>query len=175
MCSDTSQGSDCCWAFATAVYSRTSDRSGMRRLWYSLRSYLQPWTLWINQGSHSTGRNIIFFVQNRGIFVYSRLDGLVSRIRPPRTATGWSCKSEELIACPLLPAAQTVISTFQGLAPGTHGGLDRGSPMLHVGFKKWSCPCHYFCNIHVNYKMIPYPMSILRNNLCLSPIFVLVL
>ena len=36
MRSDMSQGGDCCWAFATAVYSRTSDRSGMRRLWYSL-------------------------------------------------------------------------------------------------------------------------------------------
>ena len=27
-------------------------------------------------------------------------------------------------------------------------------------------PCHYFCNIHVNFKMIPYPMSNLRNALC---------
>ena len=36
MRSDMGQGGDCCWAIATAVYSRTSDRSGMRRLWYSL-------------------------------------------------------------------------------------------------------------------------------------------
>ena len=36
MRSDMGQGGDCCSAIATAVYSRTSDRSGMRRLWYSL-------------------------------------------------------------------------------------------------------------------------------------------
>ena len=36
MRSDMGQGGDCCWAIATAVYSRTSDRSGMRRLWDSL-------------------------------------------------------------------------------------------------------------------------------------------
>ena len=27
-------------------------------------------------------------------------------------------------------------------------------------------PCHSFCNIHVNFKMIPYPMSTLGNTLC---------
>ena len=43
MRSDTSQGGDCCWAIATAVYSRTSDRSGMRRLWYSLHSGFKRW------------------------------------------------------------------------------------------------------------------------------------
>ena len=36
MRSDMGQGGDCCWAFATAVYSRTSGRSGIRRLWHSL-------------------------------------------------------------------------------------------------------------------------------------------
>ena len=41
MRSDMGQGGDCCWAIATAVYSRTSDRSGMRRLWYSLKADLQ--------------------------------------------------------------------------------------------------------------------------------------
>ena len=39
MRSDTSQGGDCGWAFATAVYSRTSERSGMCRLWYSLYAW----------------------------------------------------------------------------------------------------------------------------------------
>ena len=41
MRSDPSQGGDCCWAFATAVYSRTSDRSGMCLLWYSLGTDVQ--------------------------------------------------------------------------------------------------------------------------------------
>ena len=37
---DMGQDGDCCWAIATAVYSRTSDRSGMRHLWYSLSIYI---------------------------------------------------------------------------------------------------------------------------------------
>ena len=58
-------------------------------------------------------------------------------VRPPRTSTGRPCKPEQLTTFPLAPTVQTVISTFQGLAPGTYGALDRGSPMLYVDFKKW--------------------------------------
>ena len=40
MRSDLGQRGDCYWAFATAVYSRTSERSGMRHLWYSLGGWV---------------------------------------------------------------------------------------------------------------------------------------
>ena len=54
------QGGDCCWAIATAVYSRTSDRSGMRRLWYSLGGGgLRPWTPLVNPKFAYLGRNFL--------------------------------------------------------------------------------------------------------------------
>ena len=41
-----------------------------------------------------------------------------------------------------------------------------GSPMSLVEFKKSHVPCHYFSYFHVDFKMGPCRMSILRNSLC---------
>ena len=46
MRSDLGQRGDCYWAFATAVYSRTSHRSGMRRLWESLTYCIAYWNIY---------------------------------------------------------------------------------------------------------------------------------
>ena len=58
MRSDPSQGGDCCWAFATAVYSRTSDRSGIRRLWDSLGKGFLAWCLGGGIDSLSLGTDL---------------------------------------------------------------------------------------------------------------------
>ena len=60
MRSDLGQRCDCYWAFATAVYSRTSDRTGMRRLWESLSKTIRiPGVRIYSSRSDGTGEYII--------------------------------------------------------------------------------------------------------------------
>ena len=51
------------------------------------------------------------------------------------------------------------------------GPLKEGPQCCMSVLRSGHVPCHYFCNIHVNFKMIPYPMLILRNTLCCVPYF----
>ena len=86
MRSDMGQGGDCCWAFATAVYSRTSERSGMRRLWDSLTpththahslKFQNPWTrpeLHTHTQSYCDLFYFIFFLGGKGVGVWGCSD-----------------------------------------------------------------------------------------------------
>ena len=53
-----------------------------------------------------------------------------------------------------MPLSNTYISCPYAMGP-THGGLDGGSPMSHVDFKKWQChmsPSLISSISHVEYK-----------------------
>ena len=54
------------------------------------------------------------------------------------------------------------------------GAPEGGSPMSHVDFKKSPFPCHYICNVPVDFKMVPCHMSISNNVLCRDVYFFLV-
>ena len=74
-------------------------------------------------------------------------------IRPPRTSTGWSCRPEQLTTFSLSPTVQTVISTFQVLAPGhPYGPLTEDHQCcMSILRNGHALKCHYFCNFQCQF------------------------
>ena len=72
---------------------------------------------------------------------------------------------------PALPI-QTVISTFQGTGTGAPMGLlTEGPQCCMLISKNGHAPCHYFCNSHIDLKIVICTMLILRDALCCATYF----
>ena len=71
----------------------------------------------------------------------------------------------------LAPVSEQLLHRVQGgrgkrEGGGMIGALDGGPPLCMSNLKNGNVPCPYFCNIHVDFKIVACRMSNLRNCPC---------
>ena len=89
----------------------------------------------------------------------------VMKYRPPHTSTNQSTNVRTTCDSPLLPATSRQKLVHSRVLCQASMGLIEDPKYCTYILRNGHIPCLYFCNFHVNFKMFPCPMLILRNSM----------